>query len=193
MNIPVTAIRTCHAVEMIPIEALQLENDRAISIVGEITSESAYKFMLEYSYLKSKSNEPIRVLISSAGGSVVDGMAIYDIIHNSEIEITTICFGQCASMGAILFNATKGLRKMLPHSQLMIHEPLLSSGVGGNTTSILRIADGLEQSRKMLAEILCNRTGKAMDDVLDIMSYDHYFSASEALSWNLCDEIIETL
>ena len=167
---------------------------RRIFIKEEITDETANDFISQMLYLEQESREPITIYINSPGGSVNAGLVIYDCIQSSELEINIICAGIAASMAAILLaGGQKGRRYILPHSKVMIHEPLLSGGVGGSATSIKNISDSILETRNIVNNILVKHTGKSREEIDKATSYDNHMNAKEAIEFGICDEIIEKI
>ena len=121
-------------------------------------------------------------------------MAIYDLIVNSKVPVSTFCVGMAASMGAVIFaSGHKGMRYMLPHSTLMIHEPLISGASGGSTSSLTRTAEELVKTRHMIAEVLAASCDKPVEKVLEDMKYEQIFSAVESMEYGFCDDIVTEL
>ena len=131
-------------------------------------------------------NIPITVVINTNGGDLQAGLNIYDFLTSMK-NVTTVAV-KAYSMGAVLFVAgTK--RVMLPHSQLMIHEPLILSGVSGSCSSVEAMSDVLKAKREQMAQLFAKHTGKPAKDFHKVMSKDTYFNAEEAITFNLCDEV----
>ena len=163
--------------------------NRRIFIQGEINEETANNFVQQIMYLESEGNEPISVYINSNGGSVSDGLLIYDAMQASKCKINTICTGMAASMGAvILCGGSKGHRYILPHSKVMIHEPLIRNGVGGSATSISKISESILDTRETLNGILAKHTGKTIEEMNEATAFDNYFNAEEAIEFGLVDK-----
>jgi len=172
--------------------ATRLLSDRKIFLEGEITSESALEFVKQYMFLYSEDPElPIDILINSPGGEIDSGLIIYDIIQDSKVELNLYCIGRAYSMAAVLFcSGAKGHRFMLNHSKLMLHEPLLGGKVGGSSSSIKSIADSLIDNKNKLNAIIAKHTGKAIEEVEEATSYDHYYNVEESIAFGLCDEMV---
>lgn len=178
-----------NGVQEIRIES-ELLTKRNIMLTDEIDRESANRFMTELMYLISEGNEEINLYINSGGGEINAGLLIYDLIQSSTAPINIYCTGMAASMAAILLaSGQKGRRFILPHSKVMIHEPLISGGVGGSATSIKNISDSIMETRKLVNEILAKHTGKTRKEIEKATAYDHYMSAEEAVEFGICDEI----
>ena len=160
-------------------------------LTGEVTEELANNFVSEFLYLVEK-GEPVDIYINSPGGSVNAGLVIYDVIQScaDKIEINMYCTGMAASMGAvILAGGQKGRRFILPHSEVMIHEPLIAGGMGGSATSIKRKADSILETKAITNGILALHTGKSVEEIDEATSYDNFMNAKEAVAFGICDEI----
>ena len=167
---------------------------RRMFITGVIDNEVANNFVSEILYLSAESDEPITVYINSPGGEVVAGLLIYDAMQGIENSINTVCTGMAASMGAILLAAGKqGSRYILPHSKVLIHEPLISDIDGGSATSVMRISKSLLKTRDVLSEILADHTGKSVREINAALSSNRFMSADKAIEFGLVDHITESL
>ena len=170
----------------------KLLSQRKVFIEGEISSESACEFIKKILILNEEdTDKPIDVLINSPGGEINSGMAIYDVIQASKAPIRMFCIGRAYSMGAVLFSSGNHGRYMLPHSELMLHEPLLGNRVSGNSSSIQSISESLLETKRRMNQILARHTGKSEEEVEKATSYDHYYSPEESREFGLCDEIVE--
>ena len=140
--------------------------------------ESAMSILSQLKYLAKESDEEINLYINSGGGEVTAGLLIYDVIRQMKVPVNMYCTGIAASMAAvILAGGQKGRRFILPHSKTMIHEPLLSNGVGGSASSIKNISDSILETRKILNGILAEHTGKPLKEVNKATSFDNYMNA----------------
>ena len=170
----------------------KLISQRKVFIEGEISSESACEFIKKILILNEEdTDKPIDVLINSPGGEINSGMAIYDVIQASKAPIRMFCIGRAYSMGAVLFSSGNHGRYMLPHSELMLHEPLLGNRVSGNSSSIQSISESLLETKRRMNQILARHTGKSEEEVEKATSYDHYYSPEESREFGLCDEIVD--
>lgn len=170
----------------------KLLSQRKVFIEGEISSESACEFIKKILILNEEdTDKPIDVLINSPGGEINSGMAIYDVIQASKAPIRMFCIGRAYSMGAVLFSSGNHGRYMLPHSELMLHEPLLGNRVSGNSSSIQSISESLLETKRRMNQILTRHTGKSEEEVEKATSYDHYYSPKESREFGLCDEIVD--
>lgn len=169
----------------------KLMDSRKLFIEGEITQEIACEFSKKVMILSEISDtDEIKVMINSPGGEINAGMLMYDVIQDSKVPIKTYCIGRAYSMAAILFACGKHGRYMLPHSELMIHEPLIGGRIGGNSSSIKSISDTLLENKRNINNILAKHTGKSVKEVEEASAYDHYFTPEESINFGLCDEII---
>lgn len=170
----------------------KLLSQRKVFIEGEISSESACEFIKKILILNEEdTDKPIDVLINNPGGEINSGMAIYDVIQASKAPIRMFCIGRAYSMGAVLFSSGNHGRYMLPHSELMLHEPLLGNRVSGNSSSIQSISESLLETKRRMNQILARHTGKSEEEVEKATSYDHYYSPEESREFGLCDEIVD--
>lgn len=170
----------------------KLLSQRKVFIEGEISSESACEFIKKILILNEEdTDKPIDVLINSPGGEINSGMAIYDVIQASKAPIRMFCIGRAYSMGTVLFSSGNHGRYMLPHSELMLHEPLLGNRVSGNSSSIQSISESLLETKRRMNQILARHTGKSEEEVEKATSYDHYYSPEESREFGLCDEIVD--
>ena len=164
---------------------------RRIFLTGEIDTESALDMVSRLMYLEDAGDEPVRLYINSPGGSVNDGMLIYDVLESMKAPVYRYCIGMAASMAAVILSGGKrGRRFILPHSEIMIHEPLLTGGVGGSATSIKRKADSILETREVLNGLLARNTGKSIKEIDAATLYDNYMNAEESVAFGLCDKIV---
>ena len=170
----------------------ELMSNREIYCLGEINQESAGALILQLKYLERQDSEKeITMYISSPGGEVASGLAIYDIMHSIKCPIRTVCMGTAASFGAVLFAAGQR-REMLPHSRLMIHNPLIAgNGITGSATSLAERVGDLMKNRKILGTLLAQNTGKTIDQIYSKTAKDTWFTAEEAVDFGLADSIIQ--
>ena len=168
-----------------------LLNERIILLNGEINDTTSALIVAQLLYLSSKdSTKDISLYINSPGGSITAGMAIYDTMNFIKCDVSTICVGMCASMGAFLLaGGKKGKRFALPNSEIMIHQPL--GGGQGQATDISIIADRLLKVKKRLNSILSINTGKPLETITKDTDRDYFLNPSDALEYGLIDKIIE--
>ena len=162
---------------------------RIILLSGEIDDECANSVIAQLLYLDSLNNEEISLYINSPGGSVTSGMAIYDTMNFVKSDVSTICLGMAASMGAFLLSSgKKGKRYALPNSEIMIHQPL--GGAKGQATEIKIAAEQILKTKEKLNKILSENTGQDLKKVEQDTERDHFLDANEALDYGLIDKII---
>lgn len=194
MNIlwnPTIEVESAHGTREVSLQTRHLMN-RCIFLTGEITSELANTFLSQLLYLEKESDEPVTIYVNSPGGEVNAGLMIYDAIQGSSLQINMICAGMAASMAAIILaGGQKGRRYILKHSKVMIHEPLIANGVGGSATSIKNISESILETREIVNGLLAEHTGKKIEEINEATSFDNFMNAKEAISFGLCDEIIE--
>ena len=167
----------------------RLLKDRIILLSGEIDDECANSVIAQLLYLDSLNNEEISLYINSPGGSVTSGMAIYDTMNFIKSDVSTICLGMAASMGAFLLSSgKKGKRYALPNSEIMIHQPL--GGAKGQATEIKIAAEQILKTKEKLNKILSENTGQDLKKVEQDTQTDHFLDANEALDYGLIDKII---
>ncbi|MDY6015370.1 MAG: ATP-dependent Clp endopeptidase proteolytic subunit ClpP [Bacilli bacterium] len=167
----------------------RLLKDRIILLSGEIDDECANSVIAQLLYLDSLNNEEISLYINSPGGSVTSGMAIYDTMNFIKSDVSTICLGMAASMGAFLLSSgKKGKRYALPNSEIMIHQPL--GGAKGQATEIKIAAEQILKTKEKLNKILSENTGQDLKKVEQDTERDHFLDANEALDYGLIDKII---
>lgn len=185
-----TIIKSSNGISLAPIES-RLLSDRKIFIEGEITAASACEFMRAIMLLvKEDADKPIDIYINSPGGEVNAGLLIYDTLKGVKTEINLHCIGMAASMAAIILaGGKKGHRFILRHSRTMIHEPLISGGVGGSASSIKRTAESIMETKRISVELLASDTGKTRKEVEAAISFDNYMNAEESIAFGLCDTI----
>lgn len=183
-------VKSSNGITLVPIESRLMAN-RKIFIEGEIDTNSACEFTRKVMLLNYEAaQKPIDVLINTPGGEINSGLLIYDVIQSSCAPIRMFCIGKAYSMGAVLFACGNHGRYMLPHAELMIHEPLLGNRVGGSSSSIKSISDSLLETKEKINQILTKHTGKSKKEIEQATSYDHFFSPEESISFGLCDKII---
>lgn len=166
---------------------------REIEITGVVDRGMTYSLCQQLRYLaQDDPDAKITIFVNSPGGSVQDGLAIYDVMQAIGCPIRTVCLGMAASMAALLFIAGDE-RDMLPHARVMIHDPLIAGGLGGSALEIRTIADGIMRTRRIMAEAIAKHTGHSVDEVLEVTAHDAYFEAKDAVAWGLADRVIERL
>lgn len=168
----------------------RLLNDRIIILSEDVNSASASIVVAELLFLEAQDpDKDIQFYINSPGGSITDGMAIYDTMQYIKCDVSTICVGMAASMGAmILASGAKGKRFALPNSMVLIHQP--SSGVQGQQTDIRIVAEETSYLRRHLNQMLSDATGQPFDRIEADTERDNYMRAQEALEYGLVDKVI---
>lgn len=168
--------------------------NRRLFVFGEIDQEMVFSFTMQMLALMEDKQSEINIYINSPGGEVNSGLAIYDLIQSCPAPVNMYCIGMAASMGALIFTSgQKGRRFILPHSKVMIHEPLILNGVGGSASSIKSTADSILQTRELLNGILAKHTGKTMEEINNATDHDNFMDAEEAIEFGLCDEIVTSI
>ena len=168
----------------------RLLNDRIIMLSEEVNSTTASLIVAQLLYLEGQDPEKdISFYINSPGSSVTDGMAIYDTMQYIKCDVSTICIGMAASMGAFLLSAgTKGKRMALPNAEIMIHQP--SAGTQGQITDMAIHLRRLEVIKKRMNRILADNTGKDVETVTQDCERDNFMTAEEAVAYGLIDKVI---
>jgi ATP-dependent Clp protease protease subunit len=171
----------------------RLLKDRIIFLQGEVDTDSANLIVAQMLFLQfDDPKADIHLYVNSPGGSVTAGLSIYDTMQYVTCDVATYCIGQCASMGAVLLAAgAKGKRNALPHSRVMIHQPL--AGTEGTTTEILIHAKEFIRLKKDLNEILLRHTGQSLERVEQDTDRDKFMSAREAMEYGIVDAVLERL
>ena len=171
----------------------RLLEDRIIFLADQVTDATASLVVAQLLYLEAKDpDKDIQLYIDSPGGSITAGMAIYDTMQYIKCDVSTICIGMAASMGAFLLAAgEKGKRFALPNSEVMIHQPLIAGGgLSGQTTDIKIYTDHLVNTKKKMNEILAERTGQTYEKLCEDTERDNFMTAQEAKEHGLIAEVI---
>ena len=170
----------------------RLLNDRIIFLGEEVTDVSANLIVAQLLFLESEDpNKDIQLYINSPGGSVTAGMAIYDTMNYVKCDVSTICMGMAASMGAFLLaGGAKGKRFALPNAEIMIHQP--SGGARGQATDIQIVADQILRTKQKLNEILAANTGQPLERIAADTDRDNYMTAEAAKEYGLIDELVKS-
>ena len=168
----------------------RLMKDRIIFLGEDVNEVTASLTVAQLLFLESQDpNKDIHLYINSPGGVVTAGMAIYDTMRYIKCDVSTICIGMAASMGAFLLaGGTKGKRYALPNAEVMIHQP--SGGTRGQATDMMIAAENILKTKKKLNQILSDNTGQPIERVAEDTERDHWLSANEALEYGLIDKII---
>ena len=172
----------------------RLLKERIIFLVGPVNDHTANLVVAQLLFLESENpDKDIYFYINSPGGSVTAGMSIYDTMKFIKPDVQTLCLGQAASMGAFLLSAgTKGKRFALPNSRVMIHQPLISGGLGGQASDIEIHARELLKLKVKLNQMLAEHTGKSLEQIERDTDRDNFMSAQEAADYGLIDKVITT-
>ena len=170
----------------------RLLKDNIVFIEGPIVDETANHIVAQLLYLESEDPErDISLYINSPGGSVTAGMAIYDTMQFIRPDVVTICLGQCASFAALLLAAgTKGKRFALPNSRILIHQPHVMGGIGGQASDIKIYAEEIIRIREVTSQILAKHTGQSYEVIEKDVERDRIMSAMQAKEYGLIDEVI---
>lgn len=188
MNVP---MKSATGYSTMPIEC-NLLTRRIIFIEGEITQDTAVETCKSLLFLAAENhNLPVDIVINSNGGAVDAGLLILDAMEGSGVKIRTWCLSRAFSMAALLFSAGSK-RYMLKHAELMIHQPLVSATrIEGNVSTIKAVSDSLITTSRVINEILSRYTGKSVEEIESVTRTDTYFTAAEAVSFGLADEIAD--
>ena len=172
----------------------RLLKERIIFMVGPVNDQTANLVVAQLLFLESENpDKDIYLYINSPGGSVTAGMSIYDTMNFIKPDVSTLCLGQAASMGAFLLSAgTKGKRFALPNSRIMIHQPLISGGLGGQASDIEIHARELLKIKEKLNRLLAKHCDRDLADLQRDTDRDNFMSAEEALAYGLIDQVLET-
>ena len=173
----------------------RLLKERIIFLSEQVDSASASLVIAQLLFLDAEDpGKDIYLYINSPGGSITDGMAIYDTIQYIKSDVCTICVGMAASMGAVLLaSGTKGKRYALPNSEILIHQPLIGGGLSGQATEVKIHADHLVATREKLNKVLSERTGQSIETIQKDTERDNYMTAQQAKEYGLIDEIMESI
>ena len=171
----------------------RLLKERIVFLIGPVTDESANLVVAQLLFLESENpDKDIFFYINSPGGSVTAGMSIYDTMNFIKPNVSTLCLGQAASMGAFLLSAgEKGKRFALPNSRIMIHQPLISGGLGGQASDIEIHARELLKIKEKLNRLMAKHCGRDLADLERDTDRDNFMSAEEAKEYGIIDQVIE--
>lgn len=169
----------------------RLSYDRILYLSGVIDEDVAKIINAQLMYLNSLGDDDIKLFINSPGGSVIDGLSIYDVMNYVNPDVSTYCMGMCASMGSILISSgTRGKRYSLPHGEVMIHQ--VGGGVEGHFSDMEIAVNHAGRLQETLFGILADNTGKDIEQIRHDADRDNWFTAEEAKAYGLIDEIIKT-
>ena len=172
----------------------RLLKERIIFLVGPVNDQTANLVVAQLLFLESENpDKDIFLYINSPGGSVSAGMSIYDTMNFIKHDVSTLCLGQAASMGAFLLSAgAKGKRFALPNSRVMIHQPLISGGLGGQASDIEIHAKELLKLKAKLNQLLAEHCGRTLDELERDTDRDNFMSAEEAQAYGLIDQVLSS-
>lgn len=172
-----------------------LLDQRMVFLDGPITAESVNLVVRQLLYLESLDDrEPVSLVINSPGGEVDAGLMLYDQLRGMEVPVRMYCTRMAASMAAIILAGGRHGRYILPHSRVMIHEPLISpagGGLSGSASSIAKSAESIMQTKRELVKLLSRDTGRTLEEVEQAVSFDNFMSAEEAVAFGICDAIVD--
>lgn len=170
----------------------RLLNDRIIMLSEEVNDVTASLVVAQLLYLEGQdADKDISLYINSPGGSISAGLAIYDTMQYIKCDVSTICIGLAASMGAFLLSAgAKGKRVALPNSEIMIHQPAIGGGLGGKASDIKIYSDRIQRMREKLDGLMAEQTGQSLETIRQDTERDNFMTAQEALSYGLIDKIL---
>lgn len=171
----------------------RLLNDRIIILSEDVNSASASIVVAELLFLEAQDpDKDIQFYINSPGGSITDGMAIYDTMRYIKCDVSTICVGMAASMASFLLAAgAKGKRLALPNSEILIHQPLIGGGISGQTTDVKIHADHLVYTRDKMNRLLSEMTGQSLETIQRDTERDNYMTAQQAMEYGIIDKVIQ--
>lgn len=171
----------------------EMLSHRELELTTAVDADSCASIIRGLLYLqRCDANTPVTLFINSPGGEVQSGLALYDVMQAVSCPIRTVCLGMAASMAALLFIAGSE-RQMLPHSRVMIHDPLIGGGLGGSALSVKARADDLMRIRDVMAGVIARHTGMTLERVFELTASDTYFEAEEAVEAGLADRIVSSL
>ena len=190
---PLILHETCEGIQRFDVRD-QMLADRQLELVGPVDAESVASIVRCLLHLQKRGPKaPVTLFVNSPGGEVQSGLALYDVMSAISCPVRTVCLGLAASMAALLFIAGD-TRDMLPHSRVMIHDPLIGgAGVGGSALSVKARADDLMRIRDITAQVIAEHTGMPLERVFELTARDTYFEAEEAVAAHLADRVIREL
>lgn len=171
----------------------EMLRSREIECVGAVDAQMVYALTRQLWYLQREDPKgEITMYINSPGGEVSSGLALYDAMQAVTCPIRTVCLGSAASMGAVIF-AGGDRRDILPHGRVMIHDPLISGGMGGSAVHIQNVSRDLMKNRKAICTILAERTGRSLREIYRKTAKDTWFDAEEAVAFGLAHRVVRRL
>ncbi len=191
---PSVILESARGFETLHLKDKLLGDSREVFLTEGVDAESCSNLIIQLMYLdRTEPDKEITLYINSPGGSVSDGLAVYDVMRLLDAPVRTVCMGTCASMGAIIFLAG-AKREMMEHGKIMVHDPAFggSHDIGGKKPhQIQPELDDLNRCRESLARIISERTGRTLEEVYEVTVNDTYFSAEEAVEFGLATDIIK--
>lgn len=188
--------KTYSGIQSLPLDGMLLDK-RRVFLCNTITTETANLILKELLFLEDMNHlEPIKLMIDSPGGEIVAGLKLYDQIQAMDTPVDIYCTGMAASMAAIILaGGKKGHRFIVKHSEVMLHEPLISAATGeitGSATSIQKTAESIMKTKKMIVELLAKHTGQSLKKIQRIVSADNcILNAEQAVAFGICDMIVD--
>ncbi|MBN1479114.1 ATP-dependent Clp protease proteolytic subunit [candidate division KSB1 bacterium] len=168
--------------------------DRIIFLWDVVDDEAARDIVKRLLYLDSQGHDDITILINSPGGSVTDGLAVYDAMQNIKSDIRTVCMGMAASMGALLLTAgAKGKRSAWEHSRIMIHQPMIGGTIIAPASGLKIQAEEMMRTKKMLNDILAKHTGQPLEKIEKDTDRDYFMSPQDAMEYGMIDKVASSL
>lgn len=175
----------------IPLQDDMLTN-RELMIIGQIDAEAVNSLIAQLLHLKREDPEEwVTIYVNSPGGEVTSGLALYDVMQAIPCPLRMVCTGIAASMASVLF-AAGDTREMLPHSRLMLHDPLIAN-TGGSALELNAVAEDLMHIRQSMAQIFASHTGRSIEEIFAVTSKDTYFTPQRAIEFGLADKVAEAL
>ena len=179
---------------IIPIESYLLPQNK-LFIIGEIDDSTASEFIQKLMFLEANgSDDMLKIYINSHGGEITSGLLIYDTLKSLQAEYEIYCIGSALSMAAIILaGGQKGRRLILPHSKVMIHEPLVNRGIGGSASTIQRTAESVLEAKQIAIELLASDTGQTKEVIEKALMYDNYMNSDDAVNFGICDKVVTNI
>lgn len=183
-------VKSSNGITLVPVESV-LISKRRIFIEGEINEHMACDFVREIMLMTEEDEEkPIDVMLNTGGGEINSGMLIYDVIQSCDTPIRLFCMGKAYRMGALILAGGKNGRYIMPHGEIMIHEPMLENTVSGFGSSLKTISNSLDETRNQFNELLSRHTGKSVGEIEQFTCCDVYFTPEKSIEFGLCDKVV---
>lgn len=185
-----TIIKSCSGISELDAEAF-LSSRRILFLEGMIDQANAMALAKSLIYFQQEDDvRPVKLIINSPGGEVGAGMLLYDAIQTAAMPVKLYCFGMAFSMAAVIFAAGPHGRYLLPHSRLMIHEPVIPCGAGGRASSVQSMAHEMMKTREDMVKLLSRHTGQSVRKLSQLVRRDTFFTAQEAVDFGLADRVV---